>query len=484
MLPDVQITEIDGNLGVQPAGDPYFVLVGPCDSGPLNTPAAFARTQDVVTTFGGGPLVEAACYHIATFNQPAVIVRTGNSVAATESAIDVTGITGTSVVTLGADTTANDDYEAGFVTVNGGTIGTLGITIQWTLDGFRTLSPITALGTANTFVIPGSGGVGFAFAAGTLIAGDKAFFRTVAPNWNATELGAALTTLNASTFPWDVAEIVGPIDATAFSALGVSFGAMPEKAWIGNTRIPTASETEGTYKTALDGIFSNLATTFGDLCAGAAWVTSGVTFRQYLRPISHAVAPLTATVSPEIDISAIDNGLLVGVRIRDANGNPVSYLHDERNSPGLDDSRFTTLRTWDGVQGVYVTNSRLFSPAGSDFQWFQHRRILNLLKRTTRIYFQRRLSKPIAVDTNTGFILESEAVAIETAANAAIRSVLMTVPMVSGGAFGKFNFVKVNRSDNLLSGNSLRIQEGVVPLFYPKKFIINTGFNNPIVNPV
>jgi hypothetical protein len=142
------------------------------------------------------------------------------------------------------------------------------------------------------------------------------------------------------------------------------------------------------------------------------------------------------------------------------------------------------LRTWDGEQGVYVCNSRLFSPSGSDYQWFEHRRVMNLLKRTTRIYFQRRLSKPIKVDLKTGFILESEAVAMEAACNAAIRGAIMAKPMASGGAFGPNAFVKINRSTDLLHGADLLVQEGLVPLFYPKRIIVNTGFSNPSVQAV
>lgn len=479
MLPSVVINEQDGALGVQPSGASYFAIVGVSDSGPIATPAAFSRTQDVIANYGAGPLVEAACYYINAYNRPVLLSRATGSVTATESTIDVTGVTGTSVVTAGADTTANDDYEVGFRVITGGTVGTTGITYVTTLDGFRSLSAVTALGTANTITVPGSGGVGFALAAGTLVAGDSAKYRTIAPNWSASDLTAAITALKVGTSPWDVLSVVGPIDATAFASIATAFAGMPEKAWIGHTRIPNVGETESAYKTALDGIFSSLATTVGMLCAGSAKISSAVSGRLYKRPISFAVAPLAATVSHEIDISAIDVGNLPGVVIKDANGNPDE--HDEAVNPGLDDSRFTVLRTWDGEQGVYVCNSRIFSSSGSDFQWFQHRRVINLLKRSTRIYFQRRLSQPIKVDGKTGFILESEAVAMEAACNAIIRGVIMAKPMASAGAFGPFSFIRVDRTTNLLSGSDLLIQEGLVPLFYPKRIVVNTGFSNPAV---
>jgi len=482
MLPSVQINELDGALGVLPSGASYFAIVGVSDSGPIATPAAFSRTQDVISNFGGGPLVEAACYYITAYDQPVLLTRATASVAATETAIVVTGITGTSAVTVGGDTTANDDYEVVLKIVTGGTVGTTGITYQTSLDGGRSFSAVTALGVATSIVIPGSGGIGFALGTGTLVAGDTASYRTTAPTWASGDLTTALAALKVSTTPFDVVSIVGPIDATSFAAIGTSFAGMPEKAWIGHTRIPTIGESEPAYKTALDGIFGSLSSTVGMLCAASAKISSAVSGRSYKRPISFAVAPLAATVSAEIDISAIDVGNLPGVLIKDSNGNPDE--HDEAVNPGLDDSRFTVLRTWDGEQGVYTCNPRVFSPSGSDFQYFQHRRVINLLKRTTRIFFQRRLSKPIKVDTKTGFILESEAVAIEAAANAAIRAAIMAKPMASGGAFGPFSFVKINRTTNLLSGADLLIQEGLIPLFYPKKIIVNTGFANPSVQPV
>src|SRR6478736_6415714 len=442
MLPSVQTNELDGALGVLPSGASYFAIVGVSDSGPIATPAAFSRTKDVISNFGGGPLVEAACYFITAYDQPVLLTRATASVAATETAIVVTGITGTSAVTVGGDTTANDDYEVVLKIVTGGTVGTTGITYQTSLDGGRSFSAVTALGVATSIVIPGSGGIGFALGTGTLVAGDTARYRTTAPNWASGDLTVALAALKVSTTPWDVCSIVGPIDGT----------------------------------------FGSLATTVGGLCAASVKLSSAVSGRLYKRPFSFAVAPLAATVSPEIDISAIDVGNLPGVVIKDANGNPDE--HDEAVNPGLDDSRFTVARTWDGEQGVYVCNPRLFSPSGSDFQYFQHRRVINLLKRTTRIFMQRRLSKPIKVDGKTGFILESEAVAIEAACNAAIRGAIMAKPMASAGAFGPFSFVKINRTTNLLSGSDLLVQEGLVPLFYPKKIIVNTGFANPSVQAV
>src|SRR5690606_13341149 len=171
-VPSVNVTQLDGALGVMPptAGRP-MVVMGPATSGPLNTPAAFARDSDIKSTFGSGPTVEAACYALERYGRPVVFVRTGASEPAAEpeddeavltyggcDSLDTSRVTGNSTITLDDAATCHDDYEAAIRFVKDGTVGTAGIEYQWSLDGGRTWSAVTALGTANSITIPGSGG--------------------------------------------------------------------------------------------------------------------------------------------------------------------------------------------------------------------------------------------------------------------------------------------------------------------------------------
>lgn len=481
MIPQVNLNELDGALGTLPVGSKRcaFLGVSPSSVVAVDTPAAFARTKDIVTNFTRGPLAEGAAYWIQNYQAPAICVRTGASTAATKDAIDITGVTGTSVVTATVGTLADDDVEAYFKVIVGGTIGTAGITYQWSLDGGRTLSPVTALGTANTFVFPGSGGLGFSFAAGTLVANDVVTQRAYAPRWNNTEIGTALTALKNSAFDWDIAVILGPIDSTAFDAIVTAFAAMPEKMWIGGFRMPNAGETEAAYKTAFDAVFSSKADTRSAVCSGAAMITSAISFRSYRWGTVRAVGARIASLSEERDPAVKSDGALPGVSIKDANGNPVE--HDETVNPGLDDSRAITLRSWPNKGGAYINNAPLMSAAGSDFQFVQHRRVMNLARRTFREYFEDRLSREVLVDAATGFILESEALDMETGCDALCRAVLRAKPKCSGGGQdGKANrFCKLSRTDNILSTKTITVQGSVIPLAYPKAINIDLGFKNP-----
>jgi hypothetical protein len=244
-----------------------------------------------------------------------------------------------------------------------------------------------------------------------------------------------------------------------------------ERAWIGNTRVPNAGESEAAYLTALSTIFSSKATVRGQLCAGACKLTSSVSGRKYKRPIALSVAAVEASQSEEVNAADITLGALVGVSIRDVNGNPDE--HDESINPGLDDARFTVLRTWEGESGVYINRPRIFSPGGSDYQLLAHRRVMNLGHAALQSYFRRRLNRPVLVSAATGFILEEEALEIEAGAREAMRALIMAKPKASAVTFA------LSRVDNLLSTKTLTGDARIIPLAYNEFINLTVGFLNP-----
>lgn len=466
--PSVEVTELDGALGVLPSGVNALAIIGTSSIGTVASPVALARTADVASGFGAGQLVEGASYWIRNYGRPALCCKATSATPGSSSVVTHSGA-GTSVVTVSVGT-ALDEFEVRLRFATGGTIGVAGITFYYSLDGGRNeIGPIS-LGIANTYVVPDSGTT-VAFAAGTVLAAQTESYTTTAPAFDSAGVAAAIAALKASSIPWDLVMIVGPVDATIIDAIETAFGSIPEKAYLCGFRKPTAAETEATYKTAFDTAFGAKATTKGGVCAGGAEITSGVSFRKYWRPIVMAAAARIAFRDDEEDAAEIDHGALPGVSIRDSAGNPKH--HDESVNPGLDASRAITLRTWDDTQGVYINNPRLLSAAGSDFEFVQHRRVMNVAKRALRLYFQRRLSKKILVDRRTGFILENEAKEIESGANAVLRAVLLTKPKASSAT------VSVSRTDLILSTKTLSVTAVIVPLAYPKTISLTIGFRNP-----
>lgn len=478
-LPGLVITELDGALGVLPqTAGRLLAVVGVCSGGPVATPASFARVTDLVSTFTSGPAVELAAHFIDVYGRPVQFVRAAAGAADTGAVSAVTAVAagGTAAVTIHASPTPNDDLEMILKIVAGGEVGTAGITYQLSYDGGRSYGATTALGTAIDITVPGAGGVVIDLEdEETLVATATYSFRTTAPTFDSTTLAAALDALKNSLSNWEICALASPLVAATFDAVETKFASMftagKYRSWVGSPRMPNLAESEASYKTAIDTIFSAKATTHGSLYAGACKMISAVSGRQYRRPVGFIAAAREQSVSEEVDIADINLGSLVGVSIRDANGNADE--HDESINPGLDDSRFGTLRTWDGLSGVYISRPRLFSAEGSDFLLMPHRRVMNLAHGALRQYFLRRLNKPIRVDRDTGYILESEALEIEAGANASMAAVLLAKPKASAVQF------TLSRVDNVLSTQTLTGNARVTPLAYPEFINLEVGFFNP-----
>jgi hypothetical protein len=473
-LPAVIITQIDGGLGVQPpSGGNLLAVVGPSSTGPLLVPSTYGRPKDIQAAFSTGPLVEEGCLWAQRYGRPILAVRTASDTPGTYGAVVVAGVTGTSVPSAGAATPL-DDYDVYVKIVAGGIVGVAGITYQWSLDGGRTLSAVTALGVANSIVVPNSG-VQIALAAGTLVAGDVVQVPTSQPASSAVHLGDALAALTASNVPWEFVQFATPLDGAAFDQIETSFAALfaagKYRSWQGSFRRPNVGETAAAYKTAFDAAFGTRSTIVGSLYAGDAKVSSAVSGRLYRMRTVAAVGPLQASVSEEVNIADIGLGPLSGVQIADDNGNPDN--HDEAVSPGLDDSRAGTLRSWPSRTGVFVTRPRILCPTGSDFTIVPYRRVMNLFLTTLFLYLQERLMKPIRVSKKTGLILESEAIEIERGGLGRLRPVLLAKPKASAVQFG------VSRTDDLLATKTLTCDGGLIPLAYPEFINLTAGFINP-----
>jgi len=482
--PRVDMTELDGALGILPPTEGALpAIVGTSTDGPEDTPAAYARVSDVVADFGFGPLVEAAAYAITKFGRPVLLVRAGATTDGELTSAVLTG-SGTATVSVAASPDPADDCEFHIEVITGGALGTAGITFKWSMDGGRTQSAEIALGTALTFEFPDSGAIvgtdvelTFGVATETLVAGDLVTFRSTAPMWDATDIASAMLALRKCAQLWSIVEVCGALDATLFAAVETAVSGMPaygkDRMYIGHARMPDIGESEATYLTALDTIYSSLSTVYGAVCAGSAKMISGVSGRQYRRPPSFWVAPAHAVKSEEVNLANVKVGRMDGVIITDENGNPDD--HDESTNPGLDDARFLVLRTWEGRPGVYINRPRMLSTPTSDYQLIPHRRVINLAKTVVRAYLEERVNEEILVNATTGYILEEEALEIEAGANAALRGALLAKPKASGARF------VLSRTDNLLSTKLMNGTCRIVPMAYPEFIDVEIGFENPAI---
>lgn len=477
-VPSVNITIQDGSLGVTSTGSSACAVIGVSSTGPLNLPTACTKVQTLTDTFGVGPGVEAAATIIST-GVPVLFIRAETASEGDRGMVTQTG-TGTVVATTDISTTTPlDKYEIYIEFTTAGTIGADGIKYRYSYDGGRSMSPAQSLGTLTAISIPNCCDVNLA--AGDIEVGDTISFRTVEPGWDGTTLLPALQAYKLSAVRTRLLHVVGAISATGGGIIDQVLDEMQAmnkpRRWIGSARIPNDGEDAADYLIAMTALRASYSTKRGALCSGAADIVSAVSGRQYLRPISYRVAAEEARQiqlgNEEVDIADVNLGSLIGTSILDTNGNPKHW--DEFTGPGLDDLGFITLRTWPTFAGCYVTNPRLFSPAGSDYQFIPHGLIMDISQEVAYQNLALRLNQPVLVDKTTGYIYEADALEIEAGCTAALSAVLLSKPKASSVE------VFVSRTDDILATNTLNVTIRIVPLAYITRIDVTMSFLNPAI---
>lgn len=485
MLPNSRFFKSDGNTGVvKPSTTGILAIIAASAIGVANQAGTFARDQDVVAAKGLGPLLEYAAYHMDNSGNPVLLITPTCTTAATYSAIDVTGVTGTSVVTA-AGSAPFDNYDVTVIIKNGGTIGVAGITFIYSLDGV-TFSPLQALGTAtsitlNAPVLGTTSGVGFALAAGTFITGDTWHCTTTHAQMTNSDLVTALEALRVSRLPWDAVLVDGDFSSTLLTTLDTWLAAREAtgvfKHGYMNTRMKTlpapSGETEAAFATAMGTLTASSSSIRVDVGCDGGDLPSPITGLVHRRPVSLAVATRKLSHPVGVDPAEKDLGPIPGFQISDANGNPK--WHDEALFPGLDDLRLTTFRTFNDDAGVFITNARILSPANSDYVYDQHAFTMNAACAIAYPLLNNQLSKGVRKqdpDPTTGkiYILEDDAAAIEATINPPIEAALKG--QVNASAF------ILSRTDDF-SSNAGATATGFVEiesLEYIKNFNITSKF--------
>lgn len=483
-LPSVTVTKVDGKTGVvKPAATGTLAIIAPASSGSLNLASSFYGSQAARAAFPYGILPEVADYVLGRTGKPVVLVRCVATTTGAMGTINVAGVTGTSVVTATVGAQPVDDFTGvKILIVNGGTRGTTGITYKYALDGVS-YSAVQALGVATVIAIPNTG-ISVDLSTGTLIAGDFVTFDTTGPRMTSADLTAALEALRVSTLPFESVLIATPVDATIFDAAEAWRVARDLEGrlytFVENTALKGAAS-EATYASTLSTTWSAKSGPGTVLCADGFSTPSGITGIVQTRPTAWDVAAAGMAVSLGTDVAAVSLGARTGVTISDASGNPK--FHNEALYPGLDDNRFTTMRTFigDGApEGVYITNAKLFSSTGSDYVFWQHMRTIN---RGCAIAKQRltfRLSQGVQTQTvklsgvDTVVIAEVDAREIEDDITSAVLRDLRTE--IQDSAF------TLSRTDDLSSnaGATLNGDLSVVAKRYVKQINATAHFSKSI----
>lgn len=395
--------------------------------------------------------------------QARLSLTTGAAVKTSPTISRATGITSTG--TLAVSGNAANLYRVRIVVTSSGIVDTgSALRFKVSLDNGDTYGKEVTAPSSGAYLIPTTGLT--VTLSGFLNAGDAVLFTTTAPGYTLADAQAAFAALElGSSEHFPIVHFTGSASSASASAtFGAGCAAILEGA-VNRHRFGRAF-IDAADVANLDNVvaFQNVVSTRLSVGAGYADVVSALDgHSEYMNAQSINVATLSG-----IPLSTNSNwtGLPAkGVR---------RIYHNEYRTQGLDAARFVTLRTIVMAPGFYVTRSNMMAPVGSDYAQAPNCMVMDAMCSTTRRALLPYLNRTAAVDTETGFILQSEAVAIETAVLAALTSVL-------GSDVSGFT-VEVNRTWNILSTNKLKIKIRCIPLALLEELTVDIGMTNPAVS--
>jgi hypothetical protein len=467
-LPGVNVALQDFALGLVEPADHNQAIVGTAASGTNNQVVAISDLGTLKSTFGSGPLVEAAAHALVVAGGPVYCVKVAGSTAGSNTAVTRTGTGPDPGVTVSG--TPLDDYEVKVKIVAGGAVGTA--TFQISFDGGDNYSEVY-VSAASVSTWATETGLTLAFTAGTYIAGDIYSFTSTGPKFTSADLDTALDNLHASAYDFEFVQIAGQVsganDAAKVTAHVALAAAITTKltAWQTAYRYAFAVLQVPTVADAALNVSG--VTTFADArqmwVAGDVEMISAVTSRKIRRNAALAVAARLAKVDLQRSPAVPEDGTLPGIE---------SLYRDERITEALDALRITTLRTFDSAfAGFYVSNGRMMAPAGSDYSFVQARRVMDRAAKVARQALIPYVNKDFVVNKTTGRIDEKEALTIEARVGRILQGDLVAPGRASAAE------VQVNRTDNILSTQTLNVRVRVIPKSYARFINLDIGFENP-----
>ena len=443
--------------------------MGVAQQGSTSAISAFSNPGDVIDTFGQGPLSEDLCYYLAIAGGPVYGLRLTGSTAATAGSVTATRIaSSTGVLTLTG--TPLDTYDGRVEIRVAGNRGTA--QFRYSLDGGITFSSQYIVPSGGSFAATSDTGMTFAFSSGTYDKGDVFTFATVEAQYSTTDLAAGMTVVKADNTP--IAAIVlsgmfGTASAAATVAAAMSthatalFQLYRPIRWMQDA----GSDDVATTKTG----FAAFVSERSSIAYGRCTCTSGKAVVGRGSPKCSIVRPLAARAGTSLfstDIAWFSAGALPGVQ---------SITHNEYLTELMDIEGYTTLRTHQGVPGFYATNVRLKSLPGSDYQYWQHGRVMDVATSTSYVALLPFLSSSVRTVAG-GAIDPRDAGAWEAKVYDSLRTVLLD-PDNAQGTQGHASAAEadIDRRSNVLASGTVKVKVAIQPLGYAKYIVNELSFS-------
>lgn len=465
VLPSATV-QIDDTAGAQGGGE-YAVIMAPVGTNADGTPRVFSSSKGIYDMHGYAEGVDFAAQFIDGTGLPVIFV--GMPVATPGAVtLDVTGVTGTSVVTSTGD--ALDEMDGVLTVTTGGAIGTAGIVFTLSLDGGRNSKTIR-LGTANSYAIPYYG-VTLHFGVGALVAGDVVTFTATAPMWDAAGLTAARTALAAQQKTARSWNVIGDLTSSALATDIVTeantYETSVQRFVIARASVRDRLVSEATfaaYVSAMDTLFAPIdGQKRIDLSLGRARMLSPITGYAPRRPAFWALAIREYQHSPHIPTYRKADGPLTNCDMTDGSGQVVEY--DERTVGGALAARFSCLRTYaNGPNGAYVALSLTRDAEGSLLSRTHNMHVVNVAQTVCQKQTENAIGQVLQLNAD-GTGTKDSLQKIEERVNSALQAALLKQgpegPMASSAVWSASKTDPLNVPGATLTGTLVLNLNGTI----------------------
>lgn len=469
-IPGQSLTVRDPGLGIVPESVSAPLYMGCCSGGTVNTLYSFSNKADAIDTLEEGPLVEDVCHALDVDGGPVLAMRLTGSTAGTNGTVTKVGVS-TSTGTITVAGAPHDSYET---IVEIMATGALGVArFRYSLDDGRTYSEVLTVPSGGTYAVPRTNmTLTFVPGGGPVIfeAGDTHSFDSVAPLYSTSNLADGFTALLATSTEFAFVVLsgehaTGSAAATMFAAFDTHLTSLATQFRYCRGIMDAGTDTAANVITAMAAVADQRIC----VCYGDADMPSSKAFAGWGTP----KRPSLTVVAGRAHASLISTDL---ARFADGTVNVVSISHDEFRNEVLDQHKITTLRTWQGAPGFYITNARLKSPAGSDFVYWQHGRVMDVACDTT-VKAQQPFVSTAVRTTGTGAIDPRDAVRIEETVKNSLRARLISPNNAEGtpGHVSRFDY-RIDRVNDVLRTFELRSKVAIQPLGYAKTLVTEIGY--------
>lgn len=460
-LPDAYLSITDFGLGILPGGSAGITAkVGVSSKGKVNQIALLSDSDQIESTFGTGVLVDNLGDSFSGGSKQLYAVRAAGDIAGMVSAVTKTAAGENDTGTVTVTGSPLDKYDVKIAIVSGGEKNVA--TFKYSLDGGTNFSGEITVPAAGTFALPDTG-LTLAFN-GTYVAETTFAFTATAPQASMASIIAAVNVLLDSALAFESIHVCGESDQALWTAMDVLMKqAETDYRYIYcccDAPYMNANETVDEWVQRIIAMRANFASTRVQVHAAFGTVTDMLTGKQVIRNLGGIIRGYVCSLKRKQSPGAVELGSLSGVvNIQPEGLNDAHIL-------ALDNAGFTTVRKFIGLNGIYVTNGRMMSENGSDYEQEENRRVMD---RSCELVRSQALKKVKSEATEEG------QKTLEAFLTHALADQIGEGEITSGT-------VVIPEGQDVYATSRLRVKIRIVPIPIMRFIEIDIGLTNPFLN--